>query len=136
MTVEEQTGEPIVDSLFAALGQVTLRPKVTTHPITIHSELDWIGLVRIRRGDVDRSNLIDITDAINLLNFLFLGGFPLLCQDLGDVDDTGVVDASDAINLLVFLFLGGNPPAYPHPEFGPDPTEDSLPGTLLDCLPQ
>lgn len=136
LTVEEQTGEPIVDSLFAALGQVTLRPKVTTHPITIHSELDWIGLVRIRRGDVDRSNLIDITDAINLLNFLFLGGFPLLCQDLGDVDDTGVVDASDAINLLVFLFLGGNPPAYPHPEFGPDPTEDSLPGTLLDCLPQ
>jgi PKD repeat protein len=134
-TVEETVGTPTVDSIFTALGQVTLRPETRNHPWTIHSELGWLSLIRIFRGDVNKSGLVDISDAINLLDFLFLGGFPLLCHDLADVDDNGQADVTDVISTLVFLFLGGNPPAFPYPGIGPDATEDSLPGTLIDCSP-
>ena len=78
------------------------------------------------RGDVDQSGLVDITDPILVLNYLFLGGDTPTCLDAADVNDTGKVDISGAILLLNFLFLGGQPPAVPFPTAGLDPTPDPL----------
>lgn len=82
------------------------------------------------RGDANADGRVDLSDAISILNSLFLG-IPSLapCADASDVNDEGRVDISDGIYLLSYLFQGGDaiPPPYPNP--GVDPTPDSLP----DC---
>jgi len=58
------------------------------------------------RGDVDPNRVIDISDAIRLLQFLFLGGAPPRCTAVADADLDGRVTASDAIAILDWLFHG------------------------------
>ena len=77
-----------------------------------------------RRGDADTSGEIDFTDAINTLNFLFVGSIELLCLDAADADDSGTVDFSDPINTLRGLFLGEFEIPPPGRDCGPDPTAD------------
>jgi len=83
-----------------------------------------------RRGDADSSGVLEITDAIFVLDYLFVGGSEPACRDAADVDDTGTLDLSDAIALLNALFLGAvdrvAPPGF---ECGADPTEDAW----VDC---
>jgi K319-like protein len=84
-----------------------------------------------RRGDVDGSGVVELTDVINLIGFLFLGDPKTLgCGDAADVDDTGVVELTDAIVEIGWLFLG-DPKNLPAPgalACGPDgDPSDSLP---------
>jgi hypothetical protein len=84
-----------------------------------------------RRGDVDFSGTINLTDAIRILLLLFSGA-PLDCPDAADVDDFGTVGIEDPILLLGYLFLGGPSPAPPGPLVcGQEPFRDDLP----DCPP-
>jgi hypothetical protein len=84
-------------------------------------------LPRFLRGDCDASGDGDITDAIFLLNHLFLGGPEPGCADACDSNDDGGADLSDASYLLNYLFLGGGAPPAPHPECGVEATaEDGL----------
>ena len=78
------------------------------------------------RGDADGNKVLDITDAIRILNFLFLGGRAPTCMDAADFTDTGKVDISQAVSLLNYLYQGGPPPAVPFPNEGMDPTPDAL----------
>jgi len=57
-------------------------------------------------GDVNGDGQVDISDAIALLSYLFMGG-TLECPGSGDVTGDGVVDISDAIKILGNLFGGG-----------------------------
>ena len=80
------------------------------------------------RGDVtgDGRENIDITDGINILAYLFLGGSPGDCLEALDVNDNGETEITDGINLFTYLFLGGNRPPEPFLNKGIDPTPDSL----------
>ncbi len=79
------------------------------------------------RGDVDNNRTVDLSDAVVLLNFLFLEKVALDCEDAADVDDSGAIDLSDPVNLLEFQFAGGTPPAPPGAVTpGIDPTVDGL----------
>ena len=88
------------------------------------------------RGDADSNGAINLTDAIVILGFLFLGTAPPNCMDAADVDDSGGdrVTLTDAVVLLNWLFLGRDAPPPPSPstatyvpaDCGPDPTEDPL----------
>ncbi|MEC9352428.1 MAG: hypothetical protein VYD81_03855, partial [Planctomycetota bacterium] len=81
------------------------------------------------RGDADLNGDVDLSDAIFLLNFLFLGGAAPGCEDGADASDDGDLGLTDAIYILNFLFLGGSelPPPSPFNTCpGPDPTEDGL----------
>jgi Ca2+-binding RTX toxin-like protein len=79
------------------------------------------------RGDVDASETLELTDAVRIFGFLFLGNpAELPCLDAADGDDSGDLTITDGIYLLGFLFLGASPPPAPHPACGPDPTEDPL----------
>ncbi|MBI4606238.1 MAG: hypothetical protein HY721_30085 [Planctomycetes bacterium] len=79
-----------------------------------------------KRGDSNADAKVDISDAVNTLGFLFLGGTAPPCNDAADTNDDGKVDISDAVNLLNFLFTGGGPPPAPHPDCGEDSTADGL----------
>lgn len=81
---------------------------------------------RFRRGDVDATGSIELTDAIGILLYLFLRGPPPSCQKSADADDDGAVSIADAVYLLDHLFRGGDGPPAPGSVCGKDPTEDAL----------
>lgn len=80
-----------------------------------------------RRGDADGSAVVEITDAVATLNYLFLGEAQLRCLDAADANDDGEVSLSDAIATLGALFLGTTELPAPGLETcGVDPTVDTL----------
>jgi hypothetical protein len=81
--------------------------------------------VVFRRGDADASGGIELTDAIAVLSFLFLGGSASGCSESADADDNGSLELTDGVFILIYLFSGGAPPPDPGPvDCGPD-GEDS-----------
>ncbi len=82
-----------------------------------------------RRGDVNSDGVLDISDAVAIFGFLFLGADTPACLDAADANDDGSNDLSDGVAILNFLFQGG--PQPPTPRFdaacpGRDPTADAL----------
>ena len=73
------------------------------------------------RGRVNDDELVDISDAVSLLNYLFRSGAapdPLVA---GDINDDDTLDISDSVYLLDYLFAGGSSIPPPFPELGPAP---------------
>jgi hypothetical protein len=58
--------------------------------------------------DCNGDAVVDISDPVCLLTFLFLGGPAPTCPM--DANGDLATDITDAIYLLSFLFLGGPPP--------------------------
>ena len=80
-----------------------------------------------RRGDADGNAVVNITDAVFVLNALFLGGAGPGCAQSADTDDNGALNISDAVFLLDHLFRGGAGLPAPGPtDCGVDATEDDL----------
>ena len=78
-----------------------------------------------RRGDQNADGMVDVTDAITTLEYLFIAVFDPLCLDAMDADDSGLVDITDPIATLFFLFLGTVEIPAPGPDVcGLDPTPD------------
>ena len=89
-----------------------------------------------RRGDSDRNGIVELTDGIRVLNFLFTGGPAPLCQDAADTDDNGKIELTDAVACFGFLFLGAEPPPSPGPiDCGRDPTDDDFNCEEYDACP-
>jgi hypothetical protein len=78
------------------------------------------------RGEASGDGDVDLTDAIIVLEWLFLEGGPLPCEDAADVGDDGEIDISDPILLLGSLFSAGQVPPPGPDACGPDPTTDAL----------
>lgn len=77
-----------------------------------------------RRGDVNQDELVNLSDGIGILNYLFRQGSAPGCVNGADVDDSGQVNLTDGIYLLNHLFLGGAPPVEPLAQCGIDITPD------------
>jgi hypothetical protein len=81
-----------------------------------------------RRGDTDGTGRVDITDALVIFNFLFLGGRAPACRDTADTDDDGAIILTDGIVILNVIFLGSGSIAAPgFTACGPDTTPASPP---------
>jgi hypothetical protein len=79
------------------------------------------------RGDANADGAVDISDAIAILGFLFLGTpNSLPCKVAADTNDSEGVDLSDSVFLLNYLFLGTAALVQPFPDCGIDPTPDAL----------
>jgi hypothetical protein len=70
--------------------------------------------------------MLDLSDAIQTLRFLFQGLAEIGCAKAGDSNDSGSLDLSDAVYLLSALFLGTALPPPPYRICGPDVTGDHL----------
>jgi len=82
---------------------------------------------RFVRGDANVDGEMDISDAISILGYLFLGTpVDLPCQKSADVDDESSVNLTDAVYILNFLFLDAVRPGSPYPDCGLDLTADGL----------
>jgi len=91
------------------------------------STVEQAATTEFVRGDANPDEVLNLSDAVTILNFLFTGG-PIDCFATADVDDNSDVNLTDAVYLLSYLFLGTEPPADPYEICDVDPT---LPE--LDC---
>jgi hypothetical protein len=73
------------------------------------------------RGDSNLDSVVDISDGLKVLLYLF-NGASAPCLDALDANDSGTVDITDGILILDYLFKGGAAPAQPFPAKGADPT--------------
>ncbi len=64
----------------------------------------------LARGDTNGDGVVDISDAIRILNYLYRGGSAPNPLWTGDANSDGVVDLTDAIYILNYLYRGGTPP--------------------------
>ena len=93
------------------------------------------------RGDGNGDGDLDVSDAVCMLQYLFLGamldcrgarpggGARVECQDAADANGDGEIDCSDAIFVFRYLFLGGDPPPSPGPPPAPCGPAGEAPGS-------
>jgi hypothetical protein len=89
------------------------------HDSTIALRDSSSGLVVVcpttfRYGDADLSGSIDISDAVFLISYIFIGGpapFPTVL--VADANCSGDIDISDAVYLVSYIFAGGPAPCNP-----------------------
>ena len=65
---------------------------------------------QFRRGDPNADGILEITDAVVILEFAFQGRDVVRCLEAADIDNSRTVEVTDAVALLEFLFLGSGPP--------------------------
>jgi hypothetical protein len=61
-------------------------------------------------GDVNGDEIIDVGDAIHVLNYLFKGGSAPDPMATGDCNCDDIIDLGDVVRLLNYLFKGGDAP--------------------------
>ena len=121
-------GEPPLENILTVNSQTVL-PRLENRG-TVFFESIELSAEAFVRGDTNGNQLVNISDAVVLLGYLFLGGEPVTCLDAADSNDSGTINVADAAYILNFLFRGGAmlPPPYPNPAL--DPTQDGL-----NCTP-
>jgi hypothetical protein len=76
--------------------------------------MNWFGLGRTgsqyMHGDANGDQILDVADAVFLLNYLYKNGDSPVPEECGDANCNGQVDLEDAIYLLNYLYRNGNPP--------------------------
>lgn len=118
--------------------------RVTLYLDLIGADADQAGAVRIDdvevtiatdqgfiRGNPNLDEVVNITDPIVILNYLFLGTSTVTCRDAADTNNDGKLNITDPIYLLGYLFLGSPAPPPPFPSCGFDEGEEDD----LDCGP-
>jgi hypothetical protein len=86
-----------------------------------------IPQVNLVRGDPNCDGNVNLSDALGILDSLFLEAGAPCCGEAADVDADGFVNLTDSISLLSYLFRGDRPPAQPFPFCG------SVPETSGTC---
>jgi hypothetical protein len=76
--------------------------------------MSWFGIGRSApeyvHGDANSDQILDMADAVYLLNYLFKAEDPPVPLDAGDANCDGQVEIADVIYLLNYLFKNGPPP--------------------------
>jgi cytochrome c peroxidase len=67
------------------------------------------------RGRANGDEVVDLSDGIYLLNYLFFRGPEPVPMVAGDTNHDGRLDIGDPIYLIAYLYYGGPPPAMPFP---------------------
>ncbi|MFH2056623.1 MAG: S8 family serine peptidase [bacterium] len=61
-------------------------------------------------GDANGDAIVNITDAVYLIQYIFSGGSEPDPYEAGDVNCDGIVNITDAVYLISYIFSGGYPP--------------------------
>lgn len=62
-------------------------------------------------GDANNDNSVNVSDAVYVINFVFVGGaHPLPILACGDANGDGSINVSDAVYIINYVFVGGASP--------------------------
>ncbi len=94
------------------LGYEPLRARISDIEITSTESV-------FLRGDCNDDGAVDISDAVCILNWLFVGDAAPGCIAATNTNGDDAANISDATYLLDHLFLGKAAPVAPFPDCGP-----------------
>lgn len=154
LSITGELGSPKVPVILD-LGGAAQAPLLPSQPPPTRLEVTIRSAgaeVPFKRGDVDQNGDISITDAINILRYIFTGGLianPKVLDTIRDclvafnVDGSQVggqeaadsIDLTDAINYLTYQFAGGVQPPEPFLNCGinTQPQADAIRCRFFDC---
>ncbi len=61
-------------------------------------------------GDANADEVVNVSDAVHIINFVFIGGQAPDPYESGEVNCDGMVNVSDAVWLINYIFVGGTEP--------------------------
>jgi HYDIN/CFA65/VesB-like, Ig-like domain/PQQ-like domain/Dockerin type I domain len=100
-----------VNHTYTALGTNTIRAKAKDQ---LGMESSWsenvIVTIKAFCGDASNDGEVNVSDAVWIINYVFVGGDPPNPYEAGDTDCSGSVDVSDAVWIINYVFVGGNDP--------------------------
>jgi hypothetical protein len=107
----------IPDTFYQITGQDTgtyyykVRAKDAQNQIGPWSKAEDVVVVQsFVRGDANGDGEITPSDAVYLINYLFIGGPAPVPLEAGDANSDGVVSSADIVYLINYLFSNGPPP--------------------------
>jgi hypothetical protein len=131
--VVDQSGVTCTDSqgrpLGCAAGGANFTHQGTSNFAVLRGASTRVCVTSFRRGDANADARVDISDAVFVLGYLFLGGLEPACKDAADADDDAVLDLSDGVLILNRLFANRPGTEIPPPGIyscGTDETPDAL----------
>lgn len=81
-------------------------------------------------GDANDDGGVNISDAVFIVNYVFIGGEAPNPLAVGNVNCDVGVNVSDAVFLIYYIFTGGNAPCDSYPA---SPNGDDIPDCDLNC---
>ena len=90
-----------------------------------HQSVEDIALMRSIPGMVvivpaDANETVNVSDAVRITNFIFVGGAAPDPFESGDTNCDGTVNISDVVVIINFVFVGGNAPCDANGDDIPD----------------
>jgi hypothetical protein len=71
-------------------------------------------------GDANSDGTVNVSDAVYIINYVFVGGAPPNPLNSGDANCDGAVNVSDAVYIINYVFVGGNYPCDTNGDGIPD----------------
>ncbi len=101
---------------YGAAWDTTLQTYTVTGSLTDGTPLGLEGrfiLIGHISGDANGDNVVNIGDAIFVINYVFRDGQAPSLEAAGDANADGAVDIGDAVYLVHYIFRGGPRPQHP-----------------------
>jgi hypothetical protein len=99
------TGQAVFTYTTSVEGQLHLT--ATKHNFIPHQGMLNVAETVVLRGDANGDGIVNLSDTIYLLNYLFKGGSSPDPLEAGDANCDGSINLADVIFLLNFLFKEG-----------------------------
>jgi hypothetical protein len=71
-------------------------------------------------GDANSDDVVNVSDAVYIINYVFVGGDPPDPMESGDANCDDVCNVSDAVWIINYVFVGGNDPCDTNGDGEPD----------------
>ena len=105
------------DSVIVEITTDDESPMGTRGRVTIWFKYDSVWedknfdvVFTLNSGDVNSDCIVNVSDVVYLINYLFIGGPAPDPLRAGDVNCDCVINVSDVVYLINYLFIGGPPP--------------------------
>ncbi|NIS18099.1 MAG: hypothetical protein GWN14_06910 [candidate division Zixibacteria bacterium] len=89
-------------------------------------------------GDANDDGGANVSDAVYIINYVFVGGAAPSCFEKGDANCDALVNVSDAVYIINFVFVGGAAPCCMdvvfNDEYGSRVTYQAFAGSFLEAV--
>ncbi len=75
-----------------------------------------------RRGDANVDGVVDLSDAVFIIHYIYRGTPVPTCMDAADATTNNIIDLGDPLEILNYLYIGFPHLLLPGPDPGPDLT--------------